>query len=628
MKLILHIGSEGKGTQAIQNSLAETRPYLRSSGLLYPFSLGSRSHDALISCFQEMEQKGSATERNRALGRKSSILASFERELLSKKPERVVLSCEYLSSWFGAEDVRALGDYLSKIFSEIQVIFYVRAQDELRRAQYISSVTLNGRKDVFGSSTESADSFDFKDIASRWENVFGTGSVLLKNHEQLGDTLLEDFFDTVDIQLPESLLGRVESTQPDDEYVEYLRYLNRHVPVSNGVESTASRNDLLLALQSIALPGSCVAAEAVDANIEQAALTDHTVGVDGAFEVMANLWEYQQAKIVALKEENLTLLARQAIASSDYKAAQQYLKTIQTPTEQVWELREHIGRRLGNQELIRQARFRRLALKPSTKKLSLITACMGRLEHLKQTLPLRIHPDVENIVVDWSCPDSCGDWVEKNYPEVKVVRITGETIFNLSKSRNAGILAASGQYIGMLDADLIVSDSFLKLLPFLNEREYFVRIPFKAHIGVNKLPVINRSATGESLLSPLFQWRSQAVDGGVDKDKTDLSGFVVFPRSVFNYMIGFDINIDGYAGEDIEFRIRLLLRASLNEVTIPHGVVDVISHADDIRTENYEEEDKAKSMAVSRAYRQMKYGLGWNHDVLLALQGSKLLVSV
>ena len=57
-----------------------------------------------------------------------------------------------------------------------------------------------------------------------------------------------------------------------------------------------------------------------------------------------------------------------------------------------------------------------------TPKFSIITTCMGRLDHLKQTLPrLLEQPDCEVIVVDWSCPQDTAGYVAKHFPAVNVV---------------------------------------------------------------------------------------------------------------------------------------------------------------------------------------------------------------
>lgn len=87
--------------------------------------------------------------------------------------------------------------------------------------------------------------------------------------------------------------------------------------------------------------------------------------------------------------------------------------------------------------------------------IAFITTCKARLHHLKETLPLMAgqQPD-ELIVVDYSCPEQTGDWVEAEFPQAKVVRVPGEQGFNLSKARNHGAAAAASEWLFFLDADL------------------------------------------------------------------------------------------------------------------------------------------------------------------------------
>lgn len=57
--------------------------------------------------------------------------------------------------------------------------------------------------------------------------------------------------------------------------------------------------------------------------------------------------------------------------------------------------------------------------------IAFITTCKDRLQHLKETLPLLVaDKPTEIVVVDYDCPANSGDWVEANYPDVKVVRET------------------------------------------------------------------------------------------------------------------------------------------------------------------------------------------------------------
>ena len=88
---------------------------------------------------------------------------------------------------------------------------------------------------------------------------------------------------------------------------------------------------------------------------------------------------------------------------------------------------------------------------------------MGRLEFLKQSLPTIVaQPHSSCVVVDYSCPERAGDWVRKSYPEVKVVSVEGQTRFNLSAARNAGLAAASGPWICYFDCDVLFAPSFVE----------------------------------------------------------------------------------------------------------------------------------------------------------------------
>jgi hypothetical protein len=54
---------------------------------------------------------------------------------------------------------------------------------------------------------------------------------------------------------------------------------------------------------------------------------------------------------------------------------------------------------------------------------SYITTCMDRLEFLKQSLPMMLaQPASECVVVDYSCPQRCGEWVEREYSAATVMR--------------------------------------------------------------------------------------------------------------------------------------------------------------------------------------------------------------
>lgn len=221
-------------------------------------------------------------------------------------------------------------------------------------------------------------------------------------------------------------------------------------------------------------------------------------------------------------------------------------------------------------------------------KLSFVTACMGRLKHLKQTLPRRIHPKCENIVVDWSCPDNCGDWVEKNFPDVKVIRVTGHSTFNHSQSRNIGFEYATGEFICQADADLIINPSFFNLLSTFKNDAYYTRMPLQLFMDRNfatrrpwldgKEGVKKREETFNELITPLWEWVDD--NGILQCDYGPLTGCIVFPRKILNNVGGFDTSIEHYGCEDLAFRVTLIMDGGLTERTWGSGYINTINHSD------------------------------------------------
>ena len=89
--------------------------------------------------------------------------------------------------------------------------------------------------------------------------------------------------------------------------------------------------------------------------------------------------------------------------------------------------------------------------------LSLITTCKNRLAHLKQTLPLMLQQSFsEVIVVDYGCEQGTAAWVKENYPKAKVVQVSDDPVFSLAIARNAGAKNASHEFLGFIDADVVI----------------------------------------------------------------------------------------------------------------------------------------------------------------------------
>ena len=199
-----------------------------------------------------------------------------------------------------------------------------------------------------------------------------------------------------------------------------------------------------------------------------------------------------------------------------------------------------------------------------------ITSCKGRLHHLKQTLPRVVNqPDVSCVVVDYACPDGTADWVVANFPQVRVVRVTGETGFSASRARNLGAQAAEAAWLAFFDADILWSPELAKTL-----------IP---------------------QLRPGHFYRAQPVT-------LQTWGSVICHRQDFEAVGGYDEAFTGWGGEDDDLLARLVALGR-----IPAGysasLVDEIPHDDDARVRFYDIKDRAMQHRVNMLYTQVKLDL-------------------
>ena len=104
--------------------------------------------------------------------------------------------------------------------------------------------------------------------------------------------------------------------------------------------------------------------------------------------------------------------------------------------------------------------------------------CKGRLEHLQRSLPPRLGlPDVENLVVDYDCPDGAGEWVQEHAPGARVVRVEGAEFYNASAARNVGAAMARADWLVFVHADVIVGPAFLSHVKARVEPGVFFEAP-------------------------------------------------------------------------------------------------------------------------------------------------------
>ena len=200
-------------------------------------------------------------------------------------------------------------------------------------------------------------------------------------------------------------------------------------------------------------------------------------------------------------------------------------------------------------------------------KISHITTCKSRLDHLKQTLPtVASQPEVESIVVDYGCPDGTAAWVAANLPQVKVVRVPDATNFHLARARNLGAAMATSPWLAFFDADIAWAPTFAGHLIARLEPGCFFRA------------------------SPM---------------SFETWGSVVCSRNDFNRIGGYDEAFGGWGGEDDDLDRRLKM-AGCRQAAFDGRLITEISHGDDLRMQHYQIKNKSWQHRINNFYLYVK----------------------
>jgi len=193
-----------------------------------------------------------------------------------------------------------------------------------------------------------------------------------------------------------------------------------------------------------------------------------------------------------------------------------------------------------------------------------ITTCMGRLAALRRSLPtLCGQPNSRVVVVDYSCPEQAGAWVETHFPECRVVRVPGAEFFHLSRAKNIGfrVVPAGADWVCFVDADVCLAPSFAAQVRPLLAPGRFAVLPMHRR---------NRGLTGLMLVS---------------SDDFTRAG-------------GFDEGFENYGREASAMRVRLFA-LGLAPTFLGAGLARHLPHGDEVRARHYREKDLARSSAAN-----------------------------
>lgn len=201
----------------------------------------------------------------------------------------------------------------------------------------------------------------------------------------------------------------------------------------------------------------------------------------------------------------------------------------------------------------------------------LVTTCMGRLEHLKQSVAAALErTDWSVVVVDWSDPECSGEWAESlGSPRVRAVRGVADfgprgRLFHCSRAKNEGarkVPRDGDPVLVFSNADCLVED------------------------GASLSAVASSLKPKEAAYVCRSSWRSYC----------GLGGFLMVRASTFDEAGGFADWMTDWSPDDFEMRIRLHLLGS-GTVRVDPAWLRLIEHSNESRVRNYRNQNMIRSM--------------------------------
>ena len=196
---------------------------------------------------------------------------------------------------------------------------------------------------------------------------------------------------------------------------------------------------------------------------------------------------------------------------------------------------------------------------------------MGRLAQLQETLrQVVVQADSSCVVVDYSCPDRCGEWVSANHPHAHVVQVSGQKTFNRSLAGNAGSRAIDAPWVCFFDCDILFDLRFAEqVLPLLQPGNYYCP-------------------------SPIRDWA--------------LCGTFICSREDFNRIGGYDEVYEGWGERDLDVYTALEF-IGIKRQTFPSSLLRHLSHSEQSRVRFHHVKARHVAQSTNRIYRFIKFDL-------------------
>ena len=185
-RLILHIGAPRTGTSTLQSTLRQNRANLLKQRVLYPESLERVFVAAMAPAWpSDAQQRRIGVTGLRAVQRlRRSLTATLQREVNEHQPETIVISAEQLFDRLDKGTVRRrLKHWLSRFAERIELLVYLRRQDQAVFSRYLNTVRL-GRDEAWIVPDRSVKLYDYQRRLKPWANLFGRDALTVRAYQR------------------------------------------------------------------------------------------------------------------------------------------------------------------------------------------------------------------------------------------------------------------------------------------------------------------------------------------------------------------------------------------------------------------------------------------------------------
>jgi hypothetical protein len=220
--LILHIGLTKTGSTSIQHALAAAHAAMAAQGVYYPRSAGYLEHPLLaLACVDDAAQPGLI---HRAVWKgvpPAQRLAAFRAALAAEIADlpadaRCVMSSEHISRLLRSPaEVGRLGDLLRPHFGTIEVVAYLRRQDQHAASAYAERLRggILAPPALPEGGPAELPNYDYARLLDLFATVFGAASLrprIFDRENLVGGDVVTDFMSVagIAVELPADLPGR------------------------------------------------------------------------------------------------------------------------------------------------------------------------------------------------------------------------------------------------------------------------------------------------------------------------------------------------------------------------------------------------------------------------------------